>query len=404
VKNLKIFYSVEDNFPPYRVDVAELFGDALTVFGIDVEWYMRRTQAGPASIENFAGQMVHLPYRSAGKGVVGKVLTKLAFWMGDVWQLLACLGRPVELIQVRDKYIAALCGLLVARIKGVPFVYWCSYPFPEHYLELSRSASGLRALYCRVHGWLGIAILYRGVMHLANHVIVQTEKMKQDIAVYGVPLDQMTPVPMGVPQRLVDWAATHQTTIVPGRVVYLGTMVAVRQLHVLIDAFASLRARFPQASLLMVGDGDHPHERAALEQQVAALGLSDAVRFTGFVPIEQAWSYAASAAVCISPIFPSPILNCGSPTKLFEYMALGRPVVCNTHPDQTSVIGESNAGLCVEWGINQFADAMLWMLENPQQAEAMGAQGPAWVARHRTYPIIAEKVWRRYQSIMGTAT
>jgi len=404
--SLKIFYSIEDNFPPYRVDVAELFGHELKLFGLDIEWYMRRAKPGPAAAESFEGQVVHLPFRAGEKGKfgkIGKLVTRLAFWLGDVSQLFACLWRPVNMIQVRDKYIAALCGLLVARLKGVPFVYWCSYPFPEHYRELSNASGGLRKLYCRLHSWIGINVLYRFVMHKADHVIVQTEKMKQDVAAYGVLLDQMTSVPMGVPRRLLDWVSKHRPTVVPGRIAYLGTMVSVRQLHVVIDAFAAVRARCPEATLLMVGDGEHPHERAALEQQAASLGLGDAIRFTGFVPMEDAWSYAASAAVCISPIHPSPILNCGSPTKLFEYMAMGRPVVCNIHPEQTVVIDESNAGLCVEWGVKPFADAMVWMLEHPEQAEVMGAKGPAWVAQHRTYQIIAEKVWRRYQTILGLA-
>jgi glycosyltransferase involved in cell wall biosynthesis len=398
---LKIFYSIEDNFPPYRVDVAELFGYALKPYDVDVEWYMRRAHAGTCAKDSFVGQIVHLPFRAASHGFVGKTITKIAFWLCDAWQLISCFGRTVSIIQVRDKYIAAVCGLLVARIKGVPFVYWCSYPFPEHYLELSSKAGGLRRLYCLAHGWMGMAVLYRFIMRLSNHVFVQSEQMKQDIAQYGVPRDKMTPVPMGVPKRLLDWADTHPVEVVQGRVVYLGTMASVRQLHVLIDAFTSVRMHCPQATLLMVGDGDHPHERASLEQQIATLGLSDAVRFTGFVPIEEAWSLAASAAVCVSPFFPTKVLASTSPTKLVEYMAIGRPVICNDHPEQSEIIRESGAGTCVAWGINEFADAIVWMLKHPQEAEVMGAKGPAWVAQNRTYPIIAEKVWQRYQIIMG---
>ena len=397
----RIFYSIEDRFPPYRVDVVELFGYALKKYGIDVEWYMRSGQSGSCKTTIFSGQTVHLPYHADGKGFIGKVITRLAFWLCDIWQLLRCLWRPVTLIQVRDKYIAAVVGLFVARIKGVPFVYWCSFPIPELFLDLANNARGLRRLYCRTQGRLGMTVLYRFVMRFSSHVFVQSEQMKRDIAAYGVPLKNMTPVPMGVPQRLVDWAASQPAEIVPGRVVYLGTMAAVRHLHVLIDAFAIVHARCPSATLLMVGDGDKAHERAALEKQVAMLGLNEAVRFTGFVPIEEAWSCAASAAVCISPFFPSKILNSASPTKLHEYMALGRPVVCNSHPEQTVVIGESGAGLCVDWGVKEFAEAMIWMLEHPQEAEAMGAKGPAWVAANRTYSQIADKVWSVYESLLA---
>lgn len=398
---MKIFYSIEDKFPPYRVDIVELYKCLGEGHDLVVEWYMRRATAGRCSEEKYGEQIVHLPIKLNETNVFGKLVSRLFFWLSDIWHLFLCLGKPVSLIQVRDKYIAAVFGLFFSRIKGIPFVYWCSYPFPEHYIELSNNAVGWKRIYYRIHGEMGVAVLYRFVMRLSSHVFVQSSQMKRDIAAYGVSVCRMTPVPMGVPERLLEWAESHPTSIVSGRVVYLGTMASVRQLHVLIDAFALVHARYPLATLLMVGDGDHPHERLALEQQVAELGLREAVQFTGFVPIEDAWSYAASAAICISPIYPSRTLNCGSPTKLFEYMALGRPVVCNSHPDQTLVMAESNCGLCVEWGSIEFSEAIIWMLEHPQEAEFMGAKGPAWVRANRSYPVIAETVWRSYKSILG---
>jgi glycosyltransferase involved in cell wall biosynthesis len=240
-------------------------------------------------------------------------------------------------------------------------------------------------------------------MPLARHSFVQSEQMLRDIAAYGVTAARMTAVPMGVPERLLDWACTHAAEVIPGRVAYLGTFAAVRRLEMLIEAFALLRKYQPHATMVMVGEGDFPRERKALEDAAHRLGLSDAVRFTGFLPIEEAWAYAASAAVCVSPFYPTPVLASTSPTKLVEYMALGRPVVCNSHPEQSAIIAESGAGLCVDWNAGAFASAMAQMLERPVEAEAMGARGPAWVTQKRTYPILADMVLRKYQEILGVA-
>jgi len=168
----------------------------------------------------------------------------------------------------------------------------------------------------------------------------------------------------------------------------------------LIDAFAAVRQHCPHATLLMVGDGDLPGERLALERHAATLGLVAAVSFTGSVPMEQAWAHAASAEICLSPFHPNFVLLSTSPTKLVEYMALGRPVVTSEHPEQAAILRESMTGLCVPWGAMEFADAMVWMLEHPREAALMGAKGPAWVAANRTYPIIAETVWRKQQELM----
>ena len=102
--NLRIFYTKEDNFPPYRVDVAELFDRALP-YGIDVEWYRRRAKLGGCSVENIGEQQVHLPYFLGNKGTFWKVANKLPFWLCDIWQLLLFIAengwrKYQELLQV----------------------------------------------------------------------------------------------------------------------------------------------------------------------------------------------------------------------------------------------------------------------------------------------------------------
>jgi hypothetical protein len=41
------------------------------------------------------------------------------------------------------------------------------------------------------------------------------------------------------------------------------------------------------------------------------------------------------------------------------------------------------------------------LLEDPVRAENMASKGPAWVANHRTYPMIAQTVWKQYQRLIG---
>jgi len=210
-------------------------------------------------------------------------------------------------------------------------------------------------------------------------------------------------VPMGVSARISKWHQANQPPVDPMRVVYAGTLAAVRRLEVLLDAFAIVIQQVPDAKLEFVGEGDTPGERKALEAHAARLGLSSSVSFVGFVPMEVAWTRSAAAAVCLSPFWPNPVLAVASPTKMVEYLALGRPVVCNDHPEQSQIIAESGAGICVPWSATAFAEAIVYLLTHPSEAAGMGLRGPAWVAEHRTYPTIAKAVWLKYQSLIGEA-
>lgn len=370
---------------------------------MDIEWFMRPTIEGPRTTEHYQGQKVHLPFKTLKYGFIGKLLNKFSLIFEDNLQLILSVAKPLDIIQVRDKYIAAALGLGIARLKGIKFVYWCSYPFPEHDLESSHQSKGITKLRKHMQAIVGHYLLYRFVMKYADLSFVQSNQMKMDIEEYGVPAKKMFPIPMGVPERLLTWAKTRQVDVVPNRVIYLGTMTEVRQLHVLVEAFAIVAKKNPLATLYMVGDGEHPYERESLELLVHRLGLTNSVTFTGFVPMDDAWAYAASAAVCVSPFAPSKVLNSASPTKLHEYMALGRPVVCNKHPEQSFVIESSGAGVCVDWGAESFATAILWMLEHPEKAEEMGALGPDWIEKNRTYPILSELVLGKYKELLQVA-
>ena len=403
MKKIKLYFSVVDTYPPFRLDVADLFGDYLAKKNMQLTWFMQREESGPSESAFYHDQLVNLPKKRAGKNGVDKILNKIFYWFFDWLEIIKLLFKDVDIIQTRDKYLASLMGLLIARIKGIKYVYWCSYPFPELALIKASSKTGVYQFIAKLNAHFLHFILYKIIMRFADHNFVQTEKMLSNVAAYGVKRNCMTAVPMGVPSRLLNCVNENPTAIVSDKIVYVGTLDSVRHLDMLIDALANVHKHRPTAKLVMVGEGVKPQDKINLQQQVRRLGLADAVEFAGFLPIEQAWAIAASAAVCVSPIYPSFILNCGSPTKLYEYMALGRPVVCNHHPEQTYAINESGAGMCVEWGAEALADAIEYLLNDPVSAEKAGKKGPAWVRDNRAYSIISDSIWRKYQDIMGVA-
>ncbi len=399
---IKIFYAVPEYFPPWRLDVGHLFAEQLPQRGMRVTWSMWRDERGSCSSVQWRGQSVKLPLSAGRANKWARIMSRVSHLACEFPLFAGHLFRHrYDLIQARDvRYAAAFLGWLAARLTGAKFTYWLSYPFPEHYLEWSRDSHGLSRIVRWLQGTVSFWFVYKWLMHRADHVFVQSGQMARDVASYGVPMEKLTPVPMGVPPALLDWLQHNPTDVVAERVVYVGTLAKVRRLETLIQAFAQVAKQRSNAILIMVGDGDHPSERAFLEEEVRRLGISDRVSFTGFVPMEDAWRYAASAQICISPFFPTFVLRSTSPTKLNEYFALGRPVVANDHPEQSWAIGQSGAGLCVSWGADDFAEAMFQLLEHPEQAEDMAAKGPAWVKANRTYNQIADHVYEKYGAIL----
>jgi len=115
----------------------------------------------------------------------------------------------------------------------------------------------------------------------------------------------------------------------------------------------------------------------------------------GPLPQAEALRYVQEADVCVSPIYPVPILRAGSPTKLVEYMAMGKAAVANDHPEQRRLLEASGGGYCVPYDEPAFARAIVALLQNPQGAELMGRRGRRYVLEHLTYGVIADEVEKK---------
>jgi glycosyltransferase involved in cell wall biosynthesis len=217
----------------------------------------------------------------------------------------------------------------------------------------------------------------------------------------GVSKEKMTVVPMGISLGMFPYQE-KQPEIEQGikRVVYIGTMVKSRRMDFLLRVFKKVHSRNGDTRLYMVGGSDFPEDLEYLAEVAQECGISQLVEFTGLVSREEALDYVNNSSVCVSPFYPTPILNSTSPTKLIEYMAMGKAVVANHHPEQLLVISESGSGLCVAYDEDEFAEAILSLLQQPQLSAEMGRRGRKYVEENRSYPKIADDLEKKYLRIL----
>ncbi|WP_292926732.1 hypothetical protein [Nitrosomonas sp.] len=138
---MKMLYIAEDRFPPFRVDVVELFAKQIPARGHRVDWLMQR---GPDAVNissptNWLGNEVYLTPRSRCNGLLGRVLNNMLGMLGDFMILPLAFKGQYDVIQVRDKFFACLIAWIAARLTGARFVYWMSYPFAESKLYEARN-------------------------------------------------------------------------------------------------------------------------------------------------------------------------------------------------------------------------------------------------------------------------
>ncbi len=397
--SFRLLFLTAETCPTFRADVNVLFGKHLPRHGVCSDIVAGRTPGASVNVQWGGGEA----YLCNIEGGAAKKHIKVM--LHGIRHLFRADRSRYQAIQVRDMPVLATFGLLAARIKGLPFYYWMSYPMPEGQVALARerglSAGLMKFLFPWVSGQVGGFLLYRVLLRRADHVFVQSDRMKVDMAARGVNPSNMTPVPMGVDLediRLEEIRPADDLVFKGRRVlVYLGTLDRPRRIEVLFEMLALLSKQIPEVLLVLVGDTQDAVYRNWLKHKAVEVGVSEYVHWTGWLPMKEGWRYVKTAEVALSPFPRGFLLDSASPTKVPEYLALGVPVVCNDNPDQASVIGSSGAGLCVSYTARDFADAVVAMLAIDDQARsAMIIGGKRYVAEQRDYKLLGEKLARRY--------
>ncbi len=339
---MKFLFVTADKYPPFRVDVRVLFADEFSVRGHEIHWVMAAERPRKrAGVETLGNGRAWVGASAAGESRVAKAARQVQIFLHD-WRALLLLPRGgYDFVQVKDKFIFGAIMLLAAKLTRTPFVYWLAFPFPEAWLDEARSPVARHPWV----SWLGRhtarLMLYKVILPHADLVFVQSTGMRASIATKGVPAELMVPVPMGVSAQLLESRdGPRAPEVASPSVLYLGSMVRVRCLETIVQAFRRVVDVVPTATLFFVG-GENQADIDFLRDEALRFGVAERIVFTGPLPRDQAFAYVRAADVCLSPIPPNPILDVASPTKLVEYMALAKPVVANEHPEQTQVVARA---------------------------------------------------------------
>jgi glycosyltransferase involved in cell wall biosynthesis len=399
-RRLRVLFATAEAHPTYRPDVRVLFGEALAPHGIDVDLV--------AMVE---GGKDPAPW-TGGRSFLRKSLSRRGAMFGDLWQQLTLFGRVrrgYDVLVVRDKPVLSAIGWLAARLAGVPYCYWMSYPLPEHCLWLADQGkdrlSRLRRAWLWLRGTLGLFTLRHLIIPHSDWLFVQTIAMEAQLRTDALRHDRVTPVPMGVDVDGIPEPSTDLDPALANRpmAVYLGTLDRYRQPDLLVDAALRVAEKVPGFKMLVIGEADEPTDVGWLPKYVAQVGATEVVHCTGRLPVNQALALARHAKVGVSQVPRSPFTEVGSPTKAVEYLACGLPVVCNDQPDQAFVVQQSGGGWLCAFSADGIVEGLLAALSDPDEARRRAEAGREWVMRHRSYRVLGRLVADRLYAVANAA-
>jgi glycosyltransferase involved in cell wall biosynthesis len=403
---MKILFIPEDKYPPFRVDVSILFGKELNKEH-SIDWVMQseRNMKRSAVIEG-QNSKYYVCATDNGENIIRRLKKNFYRYVHQI-KSLSLFKRKYNVIIIKDQFFVYLIAFIACLIFSYrsKIVFWLSYPFPEADLYDVKSRTARYPIVYFVRGLMLKLLLYKLIVPFSSHIFVQSEKMKDDILECYNHKDKMqgkiTSVPMGIEKDVIPFFGYSKVKKTKEfKIIYLGTLIQIRKLDFLVRVLKKLQNDGYKVKLIFIGDGEYPNDREVIIQEAKKYNIMNSIEITGFMSQNDAWDYIRDADVCLSPFYPTPILNSTSPTKIIEYMALGKAVVANNHPEQKKIIEESKCGICVDYSESEFAGAIEAILDDEKEKVEMGINGRKYVLMKRSYSFIAENVNKKLYEIV----
>jgi len=241
----------------------------------------------------------------------------------------------------------------------------------------------------------------------AARIFVVSDVERRNLEERGVPAEKIIVNPNGVDvERFRPGVGGEETRLALGirddEVVagFVGTFGPWHGVEKLAEAIRLIPASVP-VRFLMVGTGSlHVEVEKRLEAEVA----SGRVIFTGAVGHERVPRLLDACDILVAPHVPLADGSefFGSPTKIFEYMAMGKGIVASRLGQIGEVLMDGETALLVEPGdVDELRAAIMRMVEDKGLREALGIKARETAEREHTWTHNARRVLDEYKFLTG---
>jgi glycosyltransferase involved in cell wall biosynthesis len=233
---------------------------------------------------------------------------------------------------------------------------------------------------------------------VADLIVVVSRPMKDELTARGVDPSKILVNPNGVDPEAyspaIDSSAVRRRLGLEGKIVigFIGTFGRWHGAEMLAEAFGRLLERRPdladRARLLLIGDGQMLPQ---VKEAIARHGTSAQAVLTGLVPQKEGPAHLAACDILASPHVPNPDGTpfFGSPTKLFEYMAMGKGIVASDLDQIGEILEHDRTAWMVKPGdADSLADGLRALIEDAPLRERLGRE-----ARARA---LADHTWKEH--------
>jgi len=247
-------------------------------------------------------------------------------------------------------------------------------------------------------------------LRAADAVVVVSQALKDELVARGIASEKILVNPNGVdtcrfdPDIIRDESQRLRKTLGLEKKVVVGFVATFGRWHgaeILARTVRPIIEKEPRAHFLFIGDGP---TAAATRDIINADRLTQAAAtFTGIIPQKDGPLYLGACDLFVCPQTPNPDGSpfFGSPTKLFEYMAMGSGIVASRLDQIGEVLKHRTTGLLVTPGsVDELANGILELVANADERKRLGSNARQEVLARYTWTAHTQRILDHIRNVL----
>lgn len=331
-------------------------------------------------------------FLAANAAVVRRTISYFFFMVAAIAGSISV--RKVDVvIATSPQFFCAVAGWIVSRLKRKPFVFELRDLWPDSIVTVGAMKARMTIRFLEKLE----LFLYRE----ADLIVAVTDSFRENLMRRGIDARKIVVLKNGADLEFYQprprpQALAHQLGA-EGKFVaaYIGTVGMAHAVWAIVEAAELLRDE-TGILLLVVGEGA---EKANVERLAAKKQLTN-IRILPAVNKQTIRDYYALTDLNLVTLRDQPLFRTVIPSKIFEIMAMGRPILSSVHGEARSILEAAGAAVFVDpENAEQLACAIRQLRDDPGRLEQMGTNGRSFVEKEYRRDRLAAEYLRQLRGI-----
>ncbi len=331
---------------------------------------------------------------TANEGFFKRTLNYISYMCSAI-MISLLLPKADVVLSTSPQFFNGLAGYCVSKMRRIPWVLEVRDLWPESIVAVGAIKN---PAIIKMLEWIE-----RFAYRKADRIVPVTDSFKTCMLNKGIEANKICVVKNGVDlaqYRPVDGAPGLAEELgLKGKFVvsYFGTHGMAHHLETILEAARRLSAS-PNIVFLMVGDGA---ERQALLRMRDAMGLNN-VMMLDQQPKHRMPEFWAISDVSLVLLKKSELFKTVIPSKIFESLAMAKPIVLGVEGESAELLKTAQAGLCVEpENVEQLVARVMELSHDMELRQQLGRNGRRFVMEQFDRMVLARKLFSVIEMVCG---